>query len=326
MRYRLVRYRGKYAVAWTEDGSTRRHTTGTDDRELAERISRRIIAQLGKPQSQSVKDLWDACEKDKKEQGKTIGENMKYHWKAIGPFFGTWNADEINVQACRDYADQRRKAGRAESTIATELKHLRLALNWAAKNRHIKEAPFIEVPAESAPRDRYLTKPEMRRLIDNVNSEHIRIAVELLLATAGRVGAVLELTWDRVDFERGKIRLKDTEKGKGRAIVPMTDRIERVLKEAYQQRVLDCPYVVNYAGGPVKSIRKGIANAAKNAKLEGVTPHVFRHTAAVWMAEDDQGMEEIAQFLGHRDVSVTRKVYARYSPEHLKRTASSLDF
>lgn len=324
MRYRLVKYRGNYAVAWTESGSTRRISTGTDDRELAERVSKRIIATMDKPPSKLVADIWAACEKDKKAQGKVIGQNMHFHWKAIGPYFGKMEAEAITVNDCRDYAEKRREQGRAESTISTELKHLRLSLNWAEKNRHLTKAPFIEVPADSDARNRYLTKTEMRKLIDNVKSPHIGVAMELLLATAGRVGAVLELTWDRVDFERGKIRLKNSERGKGRAIVAMSDRIRRVLEEAYHVRT--CEYVVEYASGPVRSIRKGIANAAQRAGVEDVSPHVFRHTAAVWMAEADESMEEIAQFLGHRDVSVTRKVYARYSSEHLRKTAKALDF
>ncbi len=324
MRYRLVKYRGKYAVAWTESGKTRRHSTGTDDRELAERISKRIIATLDKPPSKLVADIWAACEKDKKAQGKAIGQNMHFHWKAIGPFFGKMEAEAITKEDCRKYADKRRAKGRAESTIATELKHLRLALNWAAKSQNPIKAPFIEVPSDSDPRNRYLTKAEMRALIDNVKSPHIGVAMELLLASAGRVGAVLELTWDRVDFERGKIQLKKSEKGKGRAVVAMSDRIRSVLEKAHHDRT--CEYVVEYASGPVKSIRKGIANAALRAGVDDVTPHVFRHTAAVWMAEADQSMEEIAQFLGHRDVSITRRVYARYSPEHLKKAAKALDF
>jgi integrase len=279
---------------------------------------------MNKPPSKLVADIWVACEKDKKAQGKTIGQNMHFHWKAIGPFFGRMEAEAITKEDCRKYAEKRRAEGRAESTIATELKHLRLALNWAAKGQDPIKAPFIEVPADSDPRNRYLTKAEMRKLIDNVKSPHIGVAMELLLATAGRVGAVLELTWDRVDFERGKIQLKKSEKGKGRAVVAMSDRIRSVLEKAHHDRT--CEYVVEYASGPVKSIRKGIANAAARAGVEDVSPHVFRHTAAVWMAEDDQSMEEIAQFLGHRDVSVTRRVYARYSPEHLKRAAKSLEF
>ena len=37
-------------------------------------------------------------------------------------------------------------------------------------------------------------------------------------------------------------------------------------------------------------------------------------------------MEEIAQFLGHSDVQVTRSIYARFSPDHLRNVAAVLEY
>lgn len=36
-------------------------------------------------------------------------------------------------------------------------------------------------------------------------------------------------------------------------------------------------------------------------------------------------MDEIAQFLGHSDSRITARVYARYSPAHLRKLADSLE-
>ena len=47
---------------------------------------------------------------------------------------------------------------------------------------------------------------------------------------------------------------------------------------------------------------------------------------AVWMAEAGVVMDEIAQFLAHTDPRITYRVYARYSPEYLRKAASALDF
>ena len=55
-----------------------------------------------------------------------------------------------------------------------------------------------------------------------------------------------------------------------------------------------------------------------------VSPHMLRHSAAVWLAEDGHSMHEIAQFLGHDDVKTTTKIYARFSPTHLRKLADSL--
>jgi integrase len=85
-------------------------------------------------------------------------------------------------------------------------------------------------------------------------------------------------------------------------------------------------YVIEWAGKPLASIKRAFREACVRAKLsKDVTPHVLRHTAAVWMAEAGVPMDEIAQFLGHTDPRITYRVYARFSPNHLRKAASALD-
>ncbi|MEL6220422.1 MAG: tyrosine-type recombinase/integrase, partial [Pseudomonadota bacterium] len=45
--------------------------------------------------------------------------------------------------------------------------------------------------------------------------------------------------------------------------------------------------------------------------------HIFRHIAAVWMAEAGVPMSEVARFLGYGGIPTTERIYARYSPTHL---------
>ncbi|MEJ0012429.1 MAG: site-specific integrase [Bauldia sp.] len=138
---------------------------------------------------------------------------------------------------------------------------------------------------------------------------------------------MLELTWARCDLERGLIDLSADEvtaRRKGRAVVPMNDLARAVLSEA--KTGARTPYVIEWAGQRVQKVRKGIATAATRANLADVTPHVFRHTAAVWMAENGVPMAEIAQYLGHSDSRVTERVYARFSPDYLRKAAGALEF
>ena len=85
-------------------------------------------------------------------------------------------------------------------------------------------------------------------------------------------------------------------------------------------------FVIEWAGERVGSVKKGIRSAAVRAGLPWVTAHVFRHSAACFMAEDGVPMAEIAQYLGHSDSRLTEKVYARFSPTHLRKAASALEF
>jgi integrase len=271
-----------------------------------------------------VRDLWKGYETDK--AGLAVIATMKHTFKAIEPQFGTIPGDMVTIADCRAHTQARRKAKIKDGTIHTELGHLRMVLVWAEKHKLIDKAPEIERPAKPLPRDRYLTKPEAKRLIRNAKAPHVALAIHLMLATAARVTAVLELTWDRVDFKQGLIHLRDPSdltRRKGRAVVPINATLLAELKKA--KECARSKYVVEWAGEQVKSLKRGIATAAQAAGLGFVTPHVFRHTAAVWMAQGGTPMSEIAQYLGHNSTRMTEKVYARYSPDHLRGAAAQLE-
>jgi hypothetical protein len=76
----------------------------------------------------------------------------------------------------------------------------------------------------------------------------------------------------------------------------------------------------------VKSLEKGLKTVRRQAGItKTVSPHIFRHSAAVHMAENGRSMEQIQQFRGHSEINVTRKIYARFSPSYLKEAAAALD-
>jgi integrase len=143
-----------------------------------------------------------------------------------------------------------------------------------------------------------------------------------------RSAALRRLTWDRCDFERELIDLREpaiTQPHKGRAIVPMLRTAKAALREAQPGAISG--YVIEWGGKPVGSLKRGLKRAAVLAGIKKpVSPHVLRHSAAVHMAEDDVSMEKIAQFLGHSNVNTTRKIYARFSPSYLKDAAAALEF
>jgi len=327
--WRLTRLKGEFCVTWDDraaDGAAirRRYRLDTQDRREAEARAAARYAELTRPAGKTVKALWEGYKRDK--DGKAVLQTMVHTWKALEPVFGHLEGDQIGTEDCRSYTKMRREAGRSDGAIHTELGHLRMILLWAKGMKLIADAPAIERPSKPEPKDRYLTRAEVLRLMDGAKVPHIRLAILLMISTGARSGAALDLTWDRVDFDRGIIRLRnpfDQTARKARATVPMNDSLKEALQAAHRGRL--SPYVIEWAGSKVGSIKKGIAAAAKAAKLADVTPHVLRHSAAVWLVEDGHTFEEVAQFLGHSDVRVTYKVYARYSPTHLRKLANSLD-
>ena len=323
--YRIGRLRGQCVIIWRDAAGTRKRTPlRTSDPREAERIAPAVFAELTRPKGKSVSALWSAYVADRK--GQAILVTMHHTWKALRDRFGPMDGDRVTIADCRAHISARRRVGIKDGTLLTELGHLRTVLRWAEKHALIERAPYIERPAAPAPRDRHLTIDEVRSLIHACEMPHLRLFVHLAYATAGRSAAILGLTWDRVDFDRGKINLDDPTiiaPHKGRAVVPMTQTLRVALMEAKRGAMSD--YVIEWAGRPVGSVKKGLKAAATKAGLADVSPHVLRHSSAVRMAEDGVPMEEIAQFLGHSNVNITRRVYARFSPHHLRNAARALE-
>jgi integrase len=89
----------------------------------------------------------------------------------------------------------------------------------------------------------------------------------------------------------------------------MNRTVQKALLEARQGALTK--YVIEWAGSKVGSVKRGLASAAKRAGVAHASPHMLRHSAAVHMAEAGVTMDEIAQYLGHDDIEVTRRIYLR---------------
>lgn len=318
--WRIKLYRGKYAAVRSENGQTERISLRTDD--LGE-AKRRLADFTAKPIGETVGELVDAYLTDK-DKTAVRAIDLRYAWKAAKPHFDHLRPDQITRDVCRAYAKLRRDAGRKPATIRKELETVRAAVNF-----HKAPGAVFELPRQPPPKQRFLSNDEARRLVKAARRfPHMRAFIVLSLTTAARQSALLELTWDRVDFERGIITLSLGDSGdetrKPRATVPMNRRARRYLKVL--EAAATCPHVIEWGGHKVLSVKKGFAAAARAAKLKSVTPHTLRHTAASWMAQRGVPMFEISKYLGHSDTRITERRYAHLSPEYLRSASKVLDW
>ncbi|WP_368502167.1 tyrosine-type recombinase/integrase [Salipiger sp. 1_MG-2023] len=246
--------------------------------------------------------------------------------KPILQHFGAYTPEQITKAMCVEYKRKRYEAGKSQNTVWTELGHLRSAMNFAVDVQAIDRAPKIWRPAKPQPEIRVLNRGEARALIDGAHDPHIRLALVLLLGTGARIGAVLDLEWSRVDFERGiiNLRIEDEQTRKGRAIVPMNNATRPALLAAKEAALSD--YVIEYGGRRVKSIRTGFVNAVERSGIGHITIHGLRHTAAVTMLSAGIPIGKVAQVLGHSNTRVTETTYARYLPSHMQDAVDVLDF
>lgn len=329
--YRLQQLKGQAVAVWREGGKRHRFRLGecTDEQQARGKLSAFAHARASIPAltgSQTVGALFAAYLKDREADGKGT-RVMRADWKALEPHFGSLAPETVTAEICRQYAAERLRSV-SQGTVWTELTRLRSALNWAVKRRLLSplSAGYVWVPVKPEPKSRVLSAQEIENLVDGCCMPHVRLFVIVALATGARSGAILDLTWERVDFEAGIINLRSDEvfnpltkkARKGRAVLPMSDDARAALSEAKAAAM--SPYVIEWNGERVKSIKKGFSEACRRAGLSDVTPHTIRHTVAT--ALDAAGIEprHISRYLGHRSQASTA-IYTHPKPDALRQAA-----
>jgi integrase len=268
-----------------------------------------------------VSDLWRLYVADRRKDDKDVTRQQNA-WKRLESTFGDRLGADITKDDCREYAKMRRRQGVSTATAKLELEYLRACLNLHYGRGHNR----VWTPSASAPRDRFLTRDEVDTLLEHVTTPHVKLFVVLAIATAARMSAILELKWEQIDWKHRRIDFNPPgreQTNKRRPVVPINHTAFAALEEA--ARGAQTEYVIEWDGKPVNSIKKAIRSAAKRSGIP-CSPHVFRHTAGVWMAQADVPMQKISQFMGHTSSRVTERTYARYSPSFMKDAAAALEF
>ena len=322
---RLGKYRGRPHAIWrepyvNEDGKprtrTKRASLRTTDRIEAEQAFADFVKRFNAP-GDTIADVMQAYLRDK-EHGTADHERLVHAWKRLRHVFGTLRPDQVTRDLCREYIAMRSAAA---GTIRRELSVLRAGLRWFDPQTRA----VFELPPPPPPRERHLSHEEYERLVEaSRQTPHVYLFTVLALATAARATALLELAWNRVDLDRSIIRLGAGSRLKGRATVPITDRARQALTEARECALT--AFVIEFGGKRVKRIRKAFMRAVARAGLgPDVTPHSLRRTAAVWMAESGTPMQEIAAYLGHSNIDITYRCYAKFSASYLRGAAAALE-
>lgn len=195
----------------------------------------------------------------------------------------------------------------------------------------------------------------------------------VLLATGCRIGEIIGLRWEDVDFENRmidinhsltyyarredsyvcefRVSLPKTESGI--RCIPMMEPVYQVLVQEYERQQEEgfCEEVVdgmtnfvftNRFGGPhnpasINRVLKRIVDAynseeqvkAKKEKREAVilpkiSCHIFRHTFASRLCENETNIKVIQEVMGHADVSTTMNIYAEVNKDTTRESLDNL--
>lgn len=221
--------------------------------------------------------------------------------------------------------------GRALSTVRSLFRFAHRLGYLPFNPAELLELP--RVPVTSG--ERFLTKEEVKALLNEVKDHPRNLAITGLLVKTGlRVEEVASLNWS--DFYQdmgGRFGLRVTGKGGKRRTVKVTPdlwgRIQAYRQSEGRPVALDSedhsPLFVSRAGGRLSDryIRKIITNAGQRAGIKkSISPHWLRHTHATLAVVGGASLQQVQAALGHSDPRTT----ARYEHSAKVLTETAADF
>ena len=245
--------------------------------------------------------------------------NIKVH---IKPKIGHMLVHQVTRQdIMRLHHAMRERPYCANRTVATLSKFF----NWCEKFGYREEGKnpcrFVDKYKEKK-RQRFLTTQEQTRLSqaldkameDKIVSDYAIYAIRLLSLTGARLGEIINLKWEYINWEKGTLELPDSKTGAKTIYLnaPAKDILSRIVRQ------INNPYVCcgSVEGRPIVNIQKSWRRIRAMANLEDVRMHDLRHTFASVAVSSGMSLPMIGALLGHSEPRTTAR-YAHLASDPL---------
>ncbi len=220
----------------------------------------------------------------------------------------------------RDVSDAMMKLPKdlANSTVNRYKSALSVVFRYACRQYNLPSNPVGLIPSkpEDNNRVRYLSTLERKRLLKacmKADWTKLYLLVLMAITTGARRGELLGLRWSDIDLERQTAYVKTTKNGQPK-VLPLTDD---VIKELTKFRQQNSSLIFN---SEIKSdkafcFNKQWKKALVLAEVDNFRFHDLRHTTASYLAMSGASLLEIADVLGHKQISITKR-YAHLCIDH----------
>ena len=201
--------------------------------------------------------------------------------------------------------------------LNTFMTPIRLFFKFLQNEEFIVKNPCASIkPVKEPKREKKpLNEEQVEMLRDCVLSKRDRAILEFFLSTGCRVAEVGNVKISDIDFSNKTLMVIG--KGNKERRVYFTERCKRALINYLNGRKDNEPYLFVSERAPHKKLNNRgyqviVDKMQRMANIDmNVTPHTFRHTFATNALKSGMKPEVIQQILGHNDVGLTLRVYAK---------------
>ena len=212
------------------------------------------------------------------------------------------------------YSESNTKSPAGLNTFMTPI---RLFFKFLQNEEFIVKDPCASIkPVKEPKREKKpLNEEQVEMLRDCMLSKRDRAILEFFLSTGCRVAEVGNVKISDIDFVNKTLLVIG--KGNKERRVYFTERCKRAIMNYLKERSDNTDYLFVSSRAPYKKLNNRgyqviVDKMQKMANIEmNITPHTFRHTMATFALRSGMAPECIQQILGHNDVGLTLRVYAK---------------
>jgi integrase len=301
------------------DGRPVRQSTGTTsyadaikyrDKLLAKRVRGEIVG--GTPDKVTVGELLNDLLAS--TQHAETAKVRRYVIEAnLRPYFGKMKASRLTTAKIEEYRTSRVKAGVSQATANRELAIVRTALYLGRKRTppKVHNVPYFPMVKETNIRQGFLEDAQYAKLRDELPAE-LRPLFVVAYVTGARLGELLQVRWEQVDFESEEILLRkgETKNQDARVLPFLGPDMATYLRAARTERDAnwpDSPWVFNRQGEQIKDFRWAWDEACKAAGVPDLHFHDLRRTGVRNLRR--AGVPQIVRMKisGHKTDSMERR-------------------
>ncbi|MDI6716613.1 MAG: tyrosine recombinase XerC [Actinomycetota bacterium] len=244
---------------------------------------------------------------------------------------------DIDYRLIRNYLGFLQKQGYSRKSMARKLSSIKSFYRFLQSQGYSSKNPadIVSAPKIEKKLPKFLKKDAIDELlsapdVSNPLGLRDRAILEMLYATGIRVGELIGLNLNSIDYE--KLEVKVFGKGRKERIIPIhraaADAIRDYLKDGRKalvrqegrMRAVTTALFVNSKGGRLTAhgIRYILSRYIKAVGLsKGISPHSIRHSFATHLLEAGADLRYVQELLGHVDLSSTQ-VYTHLSRARLR--------
>ena len=184
----------------------------------------------------------------------------------------------------------------------------------------------LDLPRKEKNLPKVLSEEEIMSILGVIRNMKHFVILAILYSSGLRVGELLNLRIEDLDFDRMQIHIR---KGKGKKdrYVGMSRHLAPVIRN-YIMKYRPQEYLIaGQHGGKYtdSSVRQILQRAAREAGIhKHVTPHMLRHSYATHMLEGGVDIRHIQELLGHNKPETTM-IYTHVTTKQLTDIKSPLD-